>query len=88
MDEATKFLMAQGVLGVVALALAAACRRLWIENKSLTDRLEAKADKHAELNQMVAREITQAFETAMKSASETRALRRRSTQARPSVDNE
>lgn len=87
MEEATKILIGQGVLGVVALALAAACRRLWIENKSLTDRLEAKADKHAELNRETAREVTQAFETAMRSA-EKLAPRRRLTQSSKAVVDE
>ena len=79
MDEVTKQLVGQGVLGIVCLTLGFACRRLWLENKSLTDRLEAKADKHAELNRETAREVTQAFETAMRTSTGEDRARRRAT---------
>lgn len=60
-------------------------RRLWLENKSLTDRLEAKADKHAEKNQEIARQVTEAFEAAIRS--NTDRPRRRATAAKlPAID--
>jgi ribonuclease PH len=67
MDEATKYLLGQGVLGIACIIEAWMIRRLWMENKNLTDRLEAKADKHAEKNQEIARQVTEAFEAAVRS---------------------
>ncbi len=52
--------------------------RLWLENKNLTDRLEAKSDKHAEKNQEVAMRVTEAFESAVRNA-ERAGPRRRAT---------
>jgi predicted Holliday junction resolvase-like endonuclease len=85
-DAAIKYFFAQGPLGVVCVILLLALRKLWMENKSLTDRLESKADKHAELNRETARDITKAFETAIRSAEQAK-QKRRPTVSRPAVDD-
>jgi predicted secreted Zn-dependent protease len=79
MDEATKYLLGQGVLGIACIIEAWMIRRLWMENKNLTDRLEAKADKHAEKNQEIARQVTEAFEAAVRNSERPR---RRATAAK------
>lgn len=86
MDEATKYLIGQGVLGIMCVVEAWMIRRLWLENKSLTDRLEAKAEKHAEKNHELAGKVTEAFEAVVRSA-ENRP-RRRMTVSKPAVEDE
>lgn len=68
MGEATKILLGQGVTGVVCVMALIALYRMWLENKNLTDRLEAKSEKHAEKNQEIALRVTEAFEAAVRNA--------------------
>lgn len=61
MDEATKYLLGQGILGVFCLVELFAIAKLWRENKSLTERYEAKSEKHAEKNQETAANLIKAL---------------------------
>lgn len=87
MSEATKYLVGQGVLGVVAFFLGIFNWIQWKENRSLTDRLEAKAEKHAEKNIESARQMTAAFEAAIRSA-DNKPRGRRPTSAQRAVEDE
>jgi hypothetical protein len=84
-EDATKWLVGQGVLGVACLILGFFNWIQWKENKNLTDRLEAKSEKHAEKNMETARQMTAAFESAIRS-SENRTRTRRPTRAEKAVD--
>lgn len=64
MGEATKYLLGQGILGIVVVALGIAVVHLWRVNRVLSDRLETKSDKHAEKNQALAEQVVAAFKAA------------------------
>ena len=87
MDEATKYLLGQGVLGVVAFFLGIFNWLQWKENRNLTDRLEMKAEKHAEKNIESAQKMASVFEAAIRSA-ENRPRTRRMTSAQKAVEDE
>lgn len=61
MNEASKYLLGQGVLGVLCVALGWAVWYLWRENRRLMERLETKSDKQAEKNEELTRQVTDAF---------------------------
>lgn len=87
MDEATKYLLGQGVLGVVCVFLGIFNWIQWKENRNLTDRLEAKAEKHAEKNIESAQKMAAVFEAAIRSA-ENRPRSRRLTATQKAVEEE
>lgn len=66
MDEAIKYLLAQGVLGVFVVAQGVAIWWLLRENRRLYDRIEAKSDTNSKVNQDLAKSVTEAFAVAMK----------------------
>lgn len=91
MDEATKYLLGQGVLGIVVIYLAWQLREARAdvkaeraENKALAERLVEKGEKFAEKGQELAREVTRAFEAAIRNneSSPPRVPRRRNTLAK------
>lgn len=89
MDEATKYLLGQGVLGIVVVYLAWLLREARAdikaeraEIKALTERYEAKFEKVNDKSQLLAAEVTNAFETAIRNSSEGGQRRRRNTLAK------
>jgi hypothetical protein len=73
-DEATKYLLGQGILGVVCLAEGGAIWWLVRENRRLVDRLVQKSETDRHVNQKLAKQVADAFTAAPKRRRPTRQM--------------